>query len=137
MYPISVSLVAFWVPTALIARSCALCRGRIMFGRIDTLDRPKHKLLTIELCDVVREYRVGGQRVRALDQISLVSGAVRPIAVPVNQNASSQTMAWSPDSQWFFVLAASGKLYAVNSRTGKVQSLGIPLPRLSQLTVRP
>ena len=27
--------------------------------------------LTIELRDVVREYRVGGQRVRALDQISL------------------------------------------------------------------
>ena len=72
----------------------------------------------------------------ALEQISLVSGAVKPIAVPVNQNASSQTMAWSPDSQWLFVLAASGKLLAVNIRTGKVQSLGIPLPHLSQLTIR-
>jgi hypothetical protein len=72
----------------------------------------------------------------ALEQISLVSGAVRPIAIPVNQNASSQTMAWSPNSQWLFVLAASGKLLAVNSRTGKVQSLRIPLPRLSQLTIR-
>ena len=45
--------------------------GRIMFGRIDTLDRPKQKLLAIELCDVVREYRVGGQTVRALDEITL------------------------------------------------------------------
>jgi hypothetical protein len=72
----------------------------------------------------------------ALEQISLVSGAVRPIAVPVNQNASSQTMAWSPNSQWLFVLAASGKVLAVNSRTGKVLSLRIPLPRLSQLTLR-
>jgi hypothetical protein len=72
----------------------------------------------------------------SLEQISLVSGAVRPIAVPVNQNASSLTMAWSPDSQWLFVLAASGKLLAVNSRTGKVQSLAIPLPRLTQLTIR-
>jgi hypothetical protein len=72
----------------------------------------------------------------ALEQISLVSGAVRPIAVPVNENASSQTMAWSPNSQWLFVLAASGKLLAVNSRTGKVQSLRIPLPRFSQLTIR-
>jgi hypothetical protein len=71
-----------------------------------------------------------------LEQISLVSGAVRPIAVPVNENASSQTMAWSPNSQWLFVLTASGKLVAVNGRTGKVQSLGIPLPRLSQLTIR-
>jgi hypothetical protein len=72
----------------------------------------------------------------ALEQISLVSGAARPIAVPVNQNASSQTMAWSADSQWLFVLAANGKLFAVSSRTGKVQSLGIPLPSLSQLAIR-
>ncbi len=42
-----------------------------MFGRIDTLDRPRHKLLTVELCNVMREYRVGGQSVRALDEINL------------------------------------------------------------------
>ncbi|HUC25636.1 MAG TPA: hypothetical protein VMA73_23265 [Streptosporangiaceae bacterium] len=72
----------------------------------------------------------------ALEEISLVSGAVKPIAVPIDQNTSSQTMAWSPDSKWLFVLAASGKLLAVNSSTGKVQSLGIPLPRLSQLAIR-
>jgi putative ABC transport system ATP-binding protein len=42
-----------------------------MFGRIDTLDRPKHKLLTVELRDVIREYRIGGQSVRALDEINL------------------------------------------------------------------
>jgi hypothetical protein len=78
----------------------------------------------------------GGHGRVALEQISLVTGAVRPIAVPVSQNSSSQTMAWSPDSQWLFVLAASGKLLAANMRTGKVQSLGIPLPRLSQLAIR-
>jgi hypothetical protein len=72
----------------------------------------------------------------ALEQINLVSGAIRRIAVPVDENASSQTMAWSPDSKWLFVLASSGKLLAVNMRTGKVQSLGIPLPHLSQLTIR-
>src|SRR5246127_5653214 len=42
-----------------------------MFGRVDTCAGPKHKLLTIELRDVAREYRVGGQSVRALDGISL------------------------------------------------------------------
>ena len=72
----------------------------------------------------------------ALEQISLVSGAVKPIAVQINEGASSQTMAWSPDSQWLFVLAASGKLLAVNIKAGTVQSLGIPLPHLSQLTIR-
>src|ERR1700753_3660929 len=42
-----------------------------MFGRVNTCAGPKHKLLTIELLDVVREYRVGGQTVRALDRINL------------------------------------------------------------------
>jgi putative ABC transport system ATP-binding protein len=37
---------------------------------LDTSDTPKHEL-AIELRDVVREYRVGGQSVRALDEISL------------------------------------------------------------------
>ncbi len=77
----------------------------------------------------------GSQQV-ALEQINLVSGATRRIAVPVNENASGQTMAWSPDSKWLFVLSASGTLLAVNARTGKVRSLGIPLPHLSQLAIR-
>ena len=77
----------------------------------------------------------GDSQVR-LEQISLATGAVRPIPVPVSQTASSQTMAWSPDSQWLFVLAATGKLLAVSMRTGKVQSLGVQLPGLSQLAIR-
>src|SRR5258708_14538842 len=55
-----------------------------------------------------------GNRQVALEQISLVSGAVRRLAVPVNENASSRTRVWSPDSQWLFVLPASGKLLPVN-----------------------
>jgi putative ABC transport system ATP-binding protein len=42
-----------------------------MPSRLDVFDGPKHNLLTIELCDVVREYRVGGQAVRALDEVNL------------------------------------------------------------------
>src|ERR1700733_850701 len=45
-------------------------RGRTMIRRLDTCDTPTHEL-TIELRDVVREYQVGGQSVRALDGISL------------------------------------------------------------------
>lgn len=41
-----------------------------MNTRPDSRDAPSHSL-TIELRDVVREYRVGGQNVRALDDISL------------------------------------------------------------------
>ncbi len=42
-----------------------------MFRRIDTCGASRHRPLTIELRDVVREYRVGGQSVRALDEIGL------------------------------------------------------------------
>jgi putative ABC transport system ATP-binding protein len=42
-----------------------------LFRRIATCDGPERKPLTIDLRDVVREYRVGGQSVRALDGISL------------------------------------------------------------------
>src|SRR6516225_8714994 len=45
--------------------------GRTMFRRVDTCNTPRHQLLTIDLRDVVREYQVGGQSVRALDGISL------------------------------------------------------------------
>jgi hypothetical protein len=78
----------------------------------------------------------GGDSV-ALDLISLTSGAVSRIPVPVNQNSSSETMVWSPDSQWLFVLSADGKLLAVNARTHRVQSLGVSLPRFTQLAVSP
>src|ERR1700749_1050783 len=47
--------------------------GRTMNTRLDTRDTPMHGL-TIELRVVVREYRVGGQCVRALDGISLRFG---------------------------------------------------------------
>jgi hypothetical protein len=71
----------------------------------------------------------------ALDLINLSSGAVSRIPVPVSQNSSSQTLVWSPDSQWLFVLSADGKLLAVNARNHRVQSLGVPLPRFTQLAV--
>jgi hypothetical protein len=78
----------------------------------------------------------GGSSV-ALELISLSSGAATRIPVPVNQNASSQTMVWSPDSQWLFVLSADGNLLAVNARSHRVQSLGVPLPRFTQLATSP
>jgi hypothetical protein len=76
----------------------------------------------------------GGDSV-ALDLINLTSGAVSRIPVPVNQNSSSETLVWSPDSQWLFALSADGKLLAVNARSHQVHSLGISLPRFSQLAM--
>jgi hypothetical protein len=73
----------------------------------------------------------------AFDLINLSSGRTTTIPVAVAQQSSSQTLAWSPDSRWLFIIGAKGKLVAVNARTGSVQPLDIPLPALSQIAVRP
>jgi hypothetical protein len=73
----------------------------------------------------------------ALDLVNLATGGTTTIPVAVGSQSSSRTLAWSPDSRWLFVVAANGKLTAVNARTGRVQDLDIPLPALSQIAVRP
>jgi hypothetical protein len=73
----------------------------------------------------------------ALELVNLATGAVRPVAVNVLPSSSSQTMAWSPDSRWLFVLTAGGRLAAVSPATGRVQELGLGLTGLIQVAIRP
>ncbi len=68
--------------------------------------------------------------------VNLRTGAESQIAVPFDDAASNQSMAWSPDGQWLFV-ADDGRLLAVNARTGRVTGLGIRLPDITQVAVRP
>ena len=80
--------------------------------------------------------RVSGDRV-TLHLVNLVSGADQLIAVSLDEgSADDQTLAWSSDSRWLFVVAAQGKLAAVNARTRHVEGLGVELPPLSQIAVR-
>jgi hypothetical protein len=73
----------------------------------------------------------------ALEEMSLTTGVVTRLPVPVTEFTSSETMAWSPDSRWLFVVAANGKVLAVSTSTHRVQSLGVTLTRFSQLALRP
>jgi hypothetical protein len=73
----------------------------------------------------------------SLELISLSSGATVQVRVPVELGASSRSLAWSPDSRWLFVVTASGKLAAVDTRTGHVHELGLGLSGLSQIVIRP
>jgi len=79
---------------------------------------------------------VSGDRV-TLHLLNLVSGSDQQIPVSLDpESAADQTLAWSPDSRWLFVVTAQGKLAAVDARTGHVEGLGVSLPRLSLIAVR-
>jgi len=72
-----------------------------------------------------------------LDLVSLSSGAVRHVPVPVARDASSQSLAWSPDSRWLFVVTAHGTLAIVDAHTGRPEHLNLRLSGLSQIVFRP
>ena len=71
-----------------------------------------------------------------LSLISLRSGRRQPIDVDLNPRQLNGTIVWSPDSRWLFAATANGGLAAINADTARVSNLGIPLPPLSQLTIR-
>jgi hypothetical protein len=72
--------------------------------------------------------------------INLRTGASTDLGVRLSVAGSvsnNQTMAWSPDSRWLFVAAARGRLVAVDTRTGRAERLGVTLPAVDQLAIRP
>ncbi len=79
--------------------------------------------------------QVAGQS--SLELVSLRTGVVTSVRVPVRQGSSSASLAWSPDSRWLFVITAAGKLAAVDAATGHVSELGLGVSGLSQIVVRP
>jgi hypothetical protein len=80
--------------------------------------------------------RISGNQV-TLHLLNLVSGADQQISVSLDQgSATDQTLAWSPDSRWLFIVAANGELAAVNARTRHAEGLGVELPPIGQIAVR-
>jgi hypothetical protein len=79
----------------------------------------------------------GGGAVLTVHLINLRTGANRDLGIPLGADLSDQSMAWSPDSRWLFVAAASGKLLAVDASTGKAELLQAPLPAVQQVAIRP
>ena len=73
----------------------------------------------------------------SLRLVNLRSGAVASVDVAMDPSAPNECLAWSPDSRWLFIATAQGKLVAVNAATRRVQGLGIQLPDITQVAVRP
>jgi hypothetical protein len=77
--------------------------------------------------------------------IDLSTGVTTDLGVPVSApggylatgDTNEQSMAWSPDGRWLFVAASGGQLVAVNQRTGRAESLGVSLPAVDQVAIRP
>jgi hypothetical protein len=78
--------------------------------------------------------------------VNLRTGATRDLNVPLGMsggdlsgggNANENSMVWSPDGRWLFVAATGGKLVVVDTRTGRVEGLGVRLPAVDQVAIRP
>lgn len=81
-------------------------------------------------------FGLAGNRI-TLQLLSLATGAHRPVPVPFGFGpANWQTLAWSPDSRWLFVVAAHGRLVAVRASTGRPQGLGVALPPVSDIAIQ-
>jgi hypothetical protein len=92
---------------------------------------------------VVENGRGGRLTVHLID---LATGAARDLDVrvgavggdlPVSGDVGEDSMVWSPDGRWLFVAASGGKLVVVNARTGHAESLGVSLPAVDQVAIRP
>jgi hypothetical protein len=72
--------------------------------------------------------------------VDLRTGATRDLNVPVGMsggNANENSMVWSPDGRWLFVAATGGKLVVVDTRTGRIEGLGVRLPAVDEVAIRP
>ena len=78
---------------------------------------------------------VGGRADLVL--LDLTAPAPRPPTLPVDVAIGPGSMAWSPDGRWLFVVTAAGGVAVVDPRSGTVGDLGVTLPGLSQLAIRP
>jgi hypothetical protein len=69
--------------------------------------------------------------------VDVATGQDRVLPLPGQMNGENSTMAWSPDGRWLFVASPTGTLYIVEAATGQARDIGVPLPPISQIVVRP
>lgn len=73
----------------------------------------------------------------AIYLLNLRTGQSRRLSVPLTLQQSTQSLVWSPDSDWLFAAAAGGKLVAVDISSGRVENVAASLPFVSQVAIRP
>jgi hypothetical protein len=83
--------------------------------------------LTVHLIDL----RTGASR-----DLNVLVGAVGSVLSEVG-GGPAESMVWSPDGRWLFVAASGGQLVVVDAHTGQAESLGVSLPAVDQVAIRP
>jgi len=68
--------------------------------------------------------------------VDLTSGADRRLDVAVDVAWETDTIAWSPDGRWLFVVSNNGTVVPVEAATAQVYDLGVALPPITQLATR-
>jgi hypothetical protein len=75
--------------------------------------------------------------VGSLHLVDLGSGRDRRVKAFAQAWADPDKIVWSPDSAWLFVADASGTLDPIDAASATITGLGLPLPLIDQLAVRP
>ncbi len=72
----------------------------------------------------------------SVELVGLASPTRRVLPVAAADGPAPDTVAWSPDGRWLFVLLARGGICVVDAATGAVRDIGVQLPTLVQLAIR-
>jgi len=79
---------------------------------------------------------VGSSAVR-LSLVDLSSGVEHPLGADIGTPIRDSSMIWAPDSRRLFVATDTGRVAVVDRTTGQVGDLGLRLPVIEQLAIRP
>lgn len=85
---------------------------------------------------VIDVAHVGSSALR-LSLVDLSSGVEHPLSADIGTPIRQSSMVWAPDSRRLFVATDAGKLAVVDRTTGPAGDLGLSLPFIQQLAIRP
>lgn len=81
--------------------------------------------------------RAASNRRFAVDLIEIATGAEHTVAGIPDAVFGDQTMAWSPDGRWLFLIGGDQSIEVIDSLTRQHSGLGVRLPPVTQLAIRP
>ncbi len=78
-----------------------------------------------------------GSSTPRLSLVDLSSGIEHPLSADVGAPIRQDSMIWAPDSRRLFVATETGRVAVVDRTTGQIGDLGLRLPVIEQLAIRP